>query len=260
MKLFLFACLSGFSVILAQERLEKIEPIIAESAIQLLGFRTVETSRHEQSKQEIARFGKAEVKWQSIRALKQADGSNSVYYRFRIEEESFATANEAKRRIQGIKDMISRFDPKKESEWLPCDGIVIGKHAYIVSTDSEKSKVEALRPIMTFLASDFEKAIHKREEFDSLMNKMGVRFGKKGDVPFVASSMRVRGQDELQTLLQVLKEADIHLSGPDEIDEGMGVWKIAPDDYDRAWDILNRKQLKETLRNLEFYSPPQTSK
>ena len=250
MKTFAIACLVAFSTaVVNEERQITTQQIIAEDALQSLGYKTVETLRHDQSQWEIKEFGQATVTWQLIKGLKELKDWKNTYYGFRIAEETYSTAKEAKHRIERIRDIPPGLDTKTDLHWTLRQGIAIGNSVYIVSTDSEKSKSEALPSIMQFLGTTFADAIKKRDAAFAMMTQMGVRFGKDGDIPFVLSSMKTKDMD---ILLEALKEAGIQLAVPDCIDMNTTLWKIAPEDLDKANGLLKRKDLIKTLPNLHF--------
>jgi hypothetical protein len=253
MKTFATACLVALSTpVVCQGEHVTTQLIIAESALQTLGYKTLETLRHDQSQWEIKEFGQATITWQSIKGLNELKDWKNAYYRFRIAEETFSTAQEARHRIERIRDIPPGLDTKTDPHWMLRDGIAIGNSAYIASTDSEKFMSEALPSIMQFLGTTFADAIKKRDATFALMKQMGIRLGRKSDIPFVFSPMRESETKDLHILLEAMKEAGIQLAMPDCIDLGMGLWKIAPEDVDRANGVLKRKDLIKTLPTLQF--------
>ena len=93
MKTFAVACLVVLSTpVVSQERQFTTQQIIAEDALQSLGYKTIETLRHDQSQWEIKEFGQATVTWQLIKGLKELKDLKNTYYGFRIAEETFSTA------------------------------------------------------------------------------------------------------------------------------------------------------------------------
>ena len=142
--IFSFALLSLTAV--AEEK--KTAPNFPEAVIASWGYRTVESGGREPGEWEVQQFGRAVIRFQSIKGLKELKDWQGAFYRFRIAEEVYATAEEAKHRIERVKDSPPGVDTKQEPHWILRDGVAAGKVAYIVSTDSLKFEMEALREVM----------------------------------------------------------------------------------------------------------------
>lgn len=137
----------------AQDKQAAATPIFSDGIIESWAYRTLKTESREQSGWEAKQFGKATIRFQSIKGTKEISGSKNTYYRFRIAEETFATPEEAKKRIEKIRDTPPGLDTKMDPHWVLCDGIAVGRIAYIVSTDSSKFELEALPSVMKLLTA-----------------------------------------------------------------------------------------------------------
>ena len=82
------------------------------------------------------------------------------------------------------------------------------------------------------------------------LEKVGARLPRENDVPFVFAPMDDNAR--LEMLLLPMKEAGISLALPDGIDLGNGLWKIAPEDVEKACSIVEKKHLKESLKDFNF--------
>lgn len=140
-------------VVSAQDKQSGVNPIFSDSIIQTWGYRTLKSERREQSEWETKHFGKASIRLQSIKSTKELKDWKNAYYRFRIAEETFATPEDAKKRIERIRDTPPGLDTKKDPHCVLCDGIAVGRIAYIVSTDSMKFAIEALPIVMKLLTA-----------------------------------------------------------------------------------------------------------
>ena len=138
----------------AGEKKSAASPIFAERVIESWGYRTVGSGRREPSEWETRHFGPARIRFQSIKGLKELKDWKGAYYRFRIAEEIYGTPEEAKRRIERVKDSPPGLDTKMDPHWILCDGVAAGKVACIVSTDSVKFEMEALPAVMKLLKSE----------------------------------------------------------------------------------------------------------
>jgi hypothetical protein len=93
------------------------------------------------------------------------------------------------------------------------------------------------------------KVIHPDPHLEWLA-KVGGRLPRENDVPFVFAPMDDNVQ--LEMLLLPMKEAGISLALPDAIHLGNGLWKIAPEDVERARSLVDKLNLKESLKNFHF--------
>lgn len=154
MKTLTIACFAALTmVVCAQDKQTEVPPIFSESIIQTWAYRTLRSERREQSEWETKHFGKASIRIQSIKSTKELKDWKNAYYRFRIAEETFATPEDAKRRIERIRDTPPGLNTKMEPHWVLRDGIAVGRIAYIVSTDSMKFEIEALPTVMKLLTA-----------------------------------------------------------------------------------------------------------
>jgi hypothetical protein len=154
MKTLIIACLAALAtVVCAQDKQAAATPIFSDAIIQSWDYRTLKTESREQSGWEAKHFGKATIRLQSIKGTKEISGAKNTYYRFRIAEETFATPVEAKRRVERIRDTPPGLDTKMDPHWVLCDGVAVGRIAYIVSTDSVKFEMEALPSVIKLLST-----------------------------------------------------------------------------------------------------------
>lgn len=154
MKTLAIACFAALAMVVsAQDKQSDVTPIFTDSTIQSWGYRTLKSERKEQSEWETTHFGKAIIRLQSIKSTKELKDWKNAYYRFRIAEETFATPEDAKKRIESIRDTPPGLDTKTDPHWVLCDGIAVGRIAYIVSTDSMKFEIEALPTVMKLLTA-----------------------------------------------------------------------------------------------------------
>ena len=155
MKTIAITCFAMLSMIAgAEEKKVAVAPIFAESVIESWGYRTVGSGSGEPGEWEIRHFGPARIRFQSIKGLKELRDWKRAYYRFRIVEEIYGTPEEAKRRIERINDTPPGLDTKMNPHWILCDGVAVGKVAYVVSSDSLKFEMEALPSVMKLLKSE----------------------------------------------------------------------------------------------------------
>ncbi len=82
------------------------------------------------------------------------------------------------------------------------------------------------------------------------LEKTGARLPRESDVPFVFAPMDDNAR--LEMLLLSMKEAGISLALPGEIQLGNGLWKIAPEDVERARSVVEKHNLKESLKDFHF--------
>jgi hypothetical protein len=82
------------------------------------------------------------------------------------------------------------------------------------------------------------------------LEKEGGRLPRENDVPFVFAPMEDNAR--LEMLLLPMRDAGISLALPDEIHLGNGLWKIAPEDVERARSLVEKHQLKESLKDFHF--------
>lgn len=154
MKTLAIACFVALAtVVCAQDKQAAATPIFSESIVQSWAYRTLKSESREQSEWEARHFGKATIRLQSIKGTKEISGAKNTYYRFRIAEETFATREEAKRRIERIRDTPPGLDTKMDPHWVLRDGIAVGRIAYIVSTDAVKFEMEELPSVMKLLTT-----------------------------------------------------------------------------------------------------------
>ena len=154
MKKLAIACFAALTIgVCAQDKQPDVTPIFTDSIIQSWGYRTLKSERREQSEWETKHFGKASIRLQSIKSTKELKDWKNVYYRFRIAEETFATSEEAKKRIERIHDTPPGLNTKTDPHWVLCDGLAVGRIAYIVSTDSTKFEIEALPTLKKLLTA-----------------------------------------------------------------------------------------------------------
>lgn len=154
MKKLAIACFVALAtVVCAEDNLAAATPIISESIVQSWAYRTLKSESREQCEWEARHFGKATIRLQSIKGTKEISGAKNTYYRFRIAEETFATREEAKRRIERIRDTPPGLDTKMDPHWVLRDGVAAGRIAYIVSTDAVKFEMEALPSVMKLLTT-----------------------------------------------------------------------------------------------------------
>lgn len=132
-------------------------PVFPEEVIRSWGYRTTGSERVLQAAWETQWFGKATVRRQSIKALAEVKDWENAYYRFRIAEETFSTPEKAEMRIKELQVTPPGMDTKKEPHRVLCDGVAVGKTAYIVSTDSVKFQMEALPAVMKLMKAEVEK-------------------------------------------------------------------------------------------------------
>lgn len=148
------ACFAALTIgVCAQDKPSDVTPIFTDRVIQSWGYRTLKSERKEQSEWESKHFGKAGIRLQTIKSTKEVKGWKNAYYRFRIAEETFATPEDAKKRIERIRDTPPGLDTKTDPHWVLCDGVAVGRIAYIVSTDSMKFEIEALPAVMKLLTA-----------------------------------------------------------------------------------------------------------
>ncbi len=154
MKKFLICCFIALTTMMeAQEKLPEVAKIFPESVIESWGYRTIKIENAEQGEWEVQQFGQAVVRHQSIKAIKEIKGEIHTYFRFRIAEETFSTSEQAKKRIDRIRELPPGLDTKKAPNWVLCKGLAVGKVAYIVSTDSVKVEREGLPGLMKLLSA-----------------------------------------------------------------------------------------------------------
>ncbi len=154
MKTLAIACFAALAMVVsAQDKQSDAHPIFSDSIIQSWGYRTLRSERKEQSEWETKHFGKASIRLQSIKSTKELKDWKNAYYRFRIAEETFATPEDAKKRIERIRDTPPGLDTKTDPHWVLCDGVAVGRIAYIVSTDSMKFEIEALPTVIKLLTA-----------------------------------------------------------------------------------------------------------
>lgn len=154
MKTLAIACFVALAtVVCAQDKQAASTPIFSESIIESWDYRTLKSESREQSEWEAGHFGKATIRLQFIKGTKEISGAKNTWYRFRIAEETFATPEEAKRRIERIRDTPPGLDTKMDPHWVLRDGVAVGRIAYIVSTDSVKFEMEALPSVMKLLTT-----------------------------------------------------------------------------------------------------------
>ena len=154
MKTLAIACFAALAMVACtQDKQSDVTPIFSDSIIQSWGYRALKSERREQSEWESKHFGKASIRLQSIKSTKELKDWKNAYYRFRIAEENFATPEEAKKRIERIRDTPPGLDTKTDPHWVLCDGLAVGRIAYIVSTDSTKFEIEALPTVMKLLTA-----------------------------------------------------------------------------------------------------------
>ncbi|RYD47105.1 MAG: hypothetical protein EOP85_06105 [Verrucomicrobiaceae bacterium] len=127
------------------------ERIFPEKIIATWGYRTTRNESVEQTSWEIQHFGKATLRHQAIKAVKEIVGRKDTYYRFLIAAETFSSEKEAADRIARIRDAPPGVNTKMEPRWILCDGIVQGKTAYIVSTNVLMFEIEAMPEVMKLL-------------------------------------------------------------------------------------------------------------
>ena len=90
----------------------------------------------------------------------------------------------------------------------------------------------------------------RREFLLSSIEKMGGRLQRENDVPFVLAPMN--DMASLEVLLGHMKKAGISLALPECTDLGNGLWKIAPEDVERARAVVETHHLKDSLRDYHF--------
>jgi hypothetical protein len=130
-----------------------MDPIFSDTTVESWGYRTLETGAAQQTDWEIDNFGKASVRYQSIKGLRELKGWENAYYRFTIQEETFTTPEAAATRIERVRDTPPGGHTKKTPHWTLRDGVASGRSAYIVSTDSTKFADEALPSVISHIAS-----------------------------------------------------------------------------------------------------------
>ncbi len=140
----------------ANDRSASTAPIFSNKVVESWGYRTLETGSSQQSGWEIDNFGKASVRYQSIKGLHELKDWENTYYRFIIQEETFATPEEASTRIKRVRDTPPDGHTKATPHWTLRDGVASGRSAYIVSTDSTKFADEALPSIISHIANHFK--------------------------------------------------------------------------------------------------------
>lgn len=135
------------------ERTASAIPIFSNDVVESWGYRTLETGSSEQTDWEFENFGKASIRYQSIKGIHELKDWENAYYRFVIQEETFSTPEEATARIKRVRDAPPDGHTKATPHWTLRDGVASGVCAYIVSTDSTKFKEEALPTVISHIVN-----------------------------------------------------------------------------------------------------------
>lgn len=126
-------------------------PIVAEEVLSGWGFRTVSVSKGKQSAWEEREFGKAGVRMQSIKAVKETPGRKDTYYRFTLVEETFACETAARSRFVRLKDNDPELNSKQHPELILRGGFSTGEKVLYVTTDVSAFEIEKLPAMVDLL-------------------------------------------------------------------------------------------------------------
>jgi len=133
--------------------------IIPEAEIARWNYKTVQVSKGKQHDWEKLQFGRAKIKTQRIKAKFEVPNWPKAYYRFTISEETYASPEKAKIRLQRLFDTPPDVNTKMEPEFVLRKGIQDGKKVIIISTDVKMFSYKELPKIF----EKVEKFLKERE-------------------------------------------------------------------------------------------------
>jgi hypothetical protein len=132
------------------------EPIFSESTLYDWRYKTTDTGDRLQIDWERENFGSATIRYQRIKAMDEVKDWKKAFYRFLIEEQTYATPDLARERIERIGEHPPGQHTKAYPQWTLCEGYFTGKRAFIVSTDSTRFAHEELPSILLLIEDYFE--------------------------------------------------------------------------------------------------------
>ena len=128
-------------------------PLVPESVVRQWSYRTVSNSRVAQPTWLTKRFGKANVRCQRIKAIREVPDMPRTFYRFHIELETYPSVEAAVSRIKGADDVPIEAEKTHFSLWK---GFRLGATVVSVSTDVYKFEVEELPRIYRLVQEYFK--------------------------------------------------------------------------------------------------------
>ena len=126
-------------------------PIVPEDVLSGWGYLTVSTSSRTQSDWEAREFGGAQIRIQSIKALKEVPDWKDAYYRFTLVEESFPSEAAAGSRFLRLKENDPKLDSKQFPDLILRDGFTERDKVFYVTTDVSRFEIERLPAIVESL-------------------------------------------------------------------------------------------------------------
>lgn len=111
-------------------------PLLSQSEVAQLGFKTKAVRTSVQSKWDQQQFGSASVIEQDIRSLNPMTADSSTFPRFTVVRETYARPEAASNRLKRLRDHDPDLDDKMNPGLVLRDGFTSGENVWIVTTDA----------------------------------------------------------------------------------------------------------------------------